>query len=599
MPLVRDEEGVWEVDQSDYEAAIGEGASPVRVRVGAEQYEPASAQDYKQAKEEGAEDVRDVPGWEAVGLGALQGPTFGFSDEILAGLSTLRGGDYDESVEAIRKKQREAQEAHPWKYGLSEMGASMILPGALGAKLLGKAPGLVKAGQKGAGAAGQAFRAGASGAAEGALTGVGLSEDKERALQDMLTGSTTGLLTGAFAPTLAKGVKKGFGTAARKLGKKAEEQSFEAMTGATGQKKLRREMEPYKHEIGRAGLEGAVDPQTGKRVRAMGFGSGAQSIQRRADEALDIKGEELGGYLDEADQQINKYMGQVEAMPEYAELPPESQLRMKELLMKKLGVDRTKIAQRLRDEAEKLKKYEYAGDEIKKLQKKAKRFGAMGEERGGMSFREAKAERAGQRKLGMYSPTEAYDPGKEAAQKVYRTIEDEIREQMGRIGTPGATQIPSTVGGGTPIQKELLEKYIKANKDYASLKSGSRLAGGRAAAEVSRNPTGLTANIIGSGATAGMAVNPLARIGAQRGVAHGVQQMFNRYRSTAAVTLDAMSKLIDSPVVKRSLEKAQRLSETQNIPLAAAHATLMMQDPEYGRVVNTIQGEGDETGRNN
>jgi hypothetical protein len=83
------------------------------------------------------------PSWaEALGRGALQGATLGFSDE-LAGVieSVVTDKSYEQARDESRAKNKAAQEAHPWLYGGGELAggaATALVPGA-GVATLGKA----------------------------------------------------------------------------------------------------------------------------------------------------------------------------------------------------------------------------------------------------------------------------------------------------------------------------------------------------------------------------------------------------------------------------------------------------------------------------
>ena len=128
---------------------------------------------------------------EAAGRGLKQGVTFDFGDEIEAGLrSAFSDRKYTEIRDEIRAKDKAAQEAHPWGYGLSQ---------ALG----GVATGLATGGAAGAaaklGTAGVATLAGA----EGALGAAGASEadltkgEVGKFAKDTAVGAGTGAILGA------------------------------------------------------------------------------------------------------------------------------------------------------------------------------------------------------------------------------------------------------------------------------------------------------------------------------------------------------------------------------------------------------------------
>ncbi|NIQ13449.1 MAG: hypothetical protein GTO02_03270, partial [Candidatus Dadabacteria bacterium] len=67
----------------------------------------------------------------------------GFADELEAGLRSRFSEDsYEDTLQKVRARYKEAQETNPWSYGVGAVGAS-LLPGGLIAKGVGSA---VKAG---------------------------------------------------------------------------------------------------------------------------------------------------------------------------------------------------------------------------------------------------------------------------------------------------------------------------------------------------------------------------------------------------------------------------------------------------------------------
>ena len=138
-------------------------------------------------------------------LATLQGPTFGFGDEIIGGVV---GGakslfndkpfrqNYEETRDFVRGAVTQQQKEAPFRTGLSQFAASLPLGGPL-AKLL----------PAGSGMLGQMAAAGGIGAVSGAANALGDSEAKDAAglAKDAGTGAGMGLaMGGAFVP-LARG----------------------------------------------------------------------------------------------------------------------------------------------------------------------------------------------------------------------------------------------------------------------------------------------------------------------------------------------------------------------------------------------------------
>jgi hypothetical protein len=144
--------------------------------------------------------------------GAAQGATFGFSDELGAGVdvaSDLLSGQtsdlgakwrkYQQEREAINKKLAEES---PWAYGSGEVGAGLatsLIPGAGVAKGLGLAARLARTAKVGA-LAGGAYGLGAS---EGKI-----EENPEQLVKDTISGASMGLISGGLAETAGAGAGK-------------------------------------------------------------------------------------------------------------------------------------------------------------------------------------------------------------------------------------------------------------------------------------------------------------------------------------------------------------------------------------------------------
>ncbi len=177
-------------DGNTYEINAPEGASEAEV-MGYVQREAAKAQP-------------DVSQAESLGRGALQGATFGFSDEIYGGAKGLYdkflgsgdfSGTYAKERDAVRAANDRAQEANPTSYFAGEIGGGVALP--LGA---------VKAGYRGAQAAnaGLAARSAAAakeGAAYGAAYGFGTGEgDAMSQVRSTAGGAAGGAIFGGALP---------------------------------------------------------------------------------------------------------------------------------------------------------------------------------------------------------------------------------------------------------------------------------------------------------------------------------------------------------------------------------------------------------------
>jgi hypothetical protein len=154
----------------------------------------------------------------AVGLGAVQGLTFGFADEVEAAARSALGDEtYQQAVEEARKKYKQAQEDRPYEYGGAELATGVVttfIPGVglagrvaqAGGKALGgaiAAKRAIEAGTKGA----RAIQAAATGAIGGGLGAVGTSE------ADVISKQTLGSV-GELAADVGTGATLGAGLGA-------------------------------------------------------------------------------------------------------------------------------------------------------------------------------------------------------------------------------------------------------------------------------------------------------------------------------------------------------------------------------------------------
>ena len=135
---------------------------------------------------------------------AAQGLTFGFADELEAALRSgkISGAEYENIRNRLRQQQASFRQDYPIAGGLTEFTGSMVLPFA-GAKALGMASIPAQEAITGTTLGGQAVRGGVTGAATGALAGVGTAE------KDVGTAGTTsgtiGSVLGATVPLALRG----------------------------------------------------------------------------------------------------------------------------------------------------------------------------------------------------------------------------------------------------------------------------------------------------------------------------------------------------------------------------------------------------------
>ena len=152
-------------------------------------------------------DDEDTPGLLEAGVrGLAQGATFGFADEISGALeSAFTRKTYTQARDEARSRNKAAEEAHPWGYGLG----SILGTGATGLATGGLAAGAAKLGTAGVAALA---------AGEGALQGVGASdaEDAGGVLKD---AAVSGVVGGAMGAGLHKILGHAVDTAVATRGK--------------------------------------------------------------------------------------------------------------------------------------------------------------------------------------------------------------------------------------------------------------------------------------------------------------------------------------------------------------------------------------------
>ena len=133
--------------------------------------------------------------------GFSQGGTFGLSDEAMAGMDALLGGNYDRSLHNYRMNLEKARATHPVAAYGGEVAGAMAAPGSVASS----APTAVGRVAAGAG----------MGAVQGGIYGFGTGEGGfvDRAKNGAL-GATTGAVVGGALPALGYLVQKGANKAA-------------------------------------------------------------------------------------------------------------------------------------------------------------------------------------------------------------------------------------------------------------------------------------------------------------------------------------------------------------------------------------------------
>lgn len=157
-----------------------------------------------------AEPKPDVPGWESALAGGVDALTFGFADELSAGLKTGAGlwGNYDQTLQEERARLQSEQEANPAEYFGGQVagavGTAVALPGIGPLRTLGTL------GRIGEGVA--------TGAGYGALYGAGSANGS---LADLGRGAVVGAGIGGASGGLGAGAVEGLTSLGRAVGSRA------------------------------------------------------------------------------------------------------------------------------------------------------------------------------------------------------------------------------------------------------------------------------------------------------------------------------------------------------------------------------------------
>ncbi|HUQ36670.1 MAG TPA: hypothetical protein VM144_09880 [Aestuariivirga sp.] len=127
--------------------------------------------------------------------GAANTASWGFGDEMAAGMESVTGGDYNQALDRQRQSADVAQEENPWSYGGGQV-AGAVVPGLLTAGAT-TAPTL----------GGRVVQGGLTAGGQGAVYGFGEGEDGvvPRLQEAGKTGAISTVLGGA-APVIASGV---------------------------------------------------------------------------------------------------------------------------------------------------------------------------------------------------------------------------------------------------------------------------------------------------------------------------------------------------------------------------------------------------------
>ncbi len=202
-------------------------------------------------------------------LATLQGPTFGFGDEIIGGVvggaKTLFNAkpyqqNYEETRDFVRGAVAQQQKEQPIRTGVSQFIASLPVGGPL-AKLL----------PAGSGMAGQMAAAGGVGAVSGAANALGDSEAKDAIglAQDAGKGAGLGLAMGGLGVPLVRGVSAGGAALGSALGDSSAALQYARQKVAEAFARDQRTPQQAATRLDRLGAEATVADTGGQNTRQL------------------------------------------------------------------------------------------------------------------------------------------------------------------------------------------------------------------------------------------------------------------------------------------------------------------------------------------
>lgn len=528
--------------------------------------------------------------FEAGARGLAQGASFGFGDEITAGIGTGFGlaGDYDEMVEDQRRQNRESAKQWPKTAIAGEVAGSIatsMVPGVGWAGSAGKAAKLAQYLKK----LSMAKKAAIGGAAYGAgMSENKLTENPMGLAKDVGQGAVTGFATQKALGGLAKKLR-GAPAAAKEL---AEESAVKAATGQGKSHLLKLgkmtrkkpgDYQKFEKAVQRSGRDilDEIDPVTGERV--LKAGDRVKDIAPKAQGAVERYGEQIGN--------IGKGIDALEPQGGVSVKNITNKLEAYAKTIPKVGAGKNRRAA-LEEVIEDLK-MEHPGGKMP--------FGKAQELKGQFQFEPSDAD--------------LLISNKKVTNKINRIISDEMDEtvgamsdKFGKVPKPGTRTVdPATTGPGPGLVKgnlpaetgpsnispedynkvqqirQLLDNYGKLKGKYGSFKQTAGAATDRAVGDFSNRKISPSDYALGIGGAVGSAAagDPTpALIGLTAALSHKLVR--ERGNATAARVLDRISKAAEnSPeFAKKFGDVLMKAGEKGPAAMIAVHQSLK-KNPEY------------------
>jgi len=506
-------------------------------------------------------------------IGAAQGISFGFSDELKAagraGIDSAMGkGSFDELYETYKQQERElidrSRELNPGTTAVSQIGGAIA--GGIGS-------GLAKA----AGSVGGAL---ARGAVSGGVLGAGESKADLTSVEgkkDILKGAATGaLFEGAF-----HGIGKAFKAAGPKnLKRMAEERAVKALRPL---KSMTRKLEKSgrTHDVGRTILDENI-----LSFRASDALKKSKDLKKKAGQAIGDATDELDDIIKKAKEQVDKGelfgfvpKGGKEGFLIDADGNTFTRKEIKDLIDDTFGVNMKRVADRIRSNMiEEVKKNPPLRSQLKRLENLADDFEAMGT----TSFDRGRIIKSSQGKLTKFDSEAVPQAFKK---RLYGIIREELEDSAGKLKnlenfiTEGKLSLDDIVNFDAARKAGSADELLAANKLYGKSVDIENLAQNLEAAVKTNRDIGLRDVILAAGG-----FSALGPSGLLLGLATNLSRKYGS--QAAAIGLDKLAKVgakVSKSRFGQILEEAARKSPNAFI---ATHISLRANEPEYKKILN-------------
>lgn len=300
-----------EATVNEIAASMGQMRTPSEPH-GVSEFQPVGVEGYNPQTGLVEEQTRDIGMLESGATGAADTATFGFGDELAAGVVTGlqnvgigRNQDYGQNLADIRGTQTQAQEQNPGSYLTGQIGGGIAQGVAAGPGILASAPSL----------GGRMLGGMATGAAGGGAYGVGSGETMaERLVQGGIGAGVGGAVGGVFpaaATAVGAGARRFMGNQAGQAAQAAtgiDPATMRTMTGIVAADDM---LGPAgRAGMARAGSE-AMLADAGPQARMM-----LDTATQASGPAARVAGERIGARVDRASQAVTKAMDDALGTPE-------------------------------------------------------------------------------------------------------------------------------------------------------------------------------------------------------------------------------------------------------------------------------------------